>query len=759
MALQHLRSSTADKRPTPGSMSDGQLAINTNVASAGVFFKDSSGALVKVGPVHVGATAPNATPASGGQAGNSIGEQWLDTTGGTYVLKVWDGSNWRSEAGTFVDVNGDTMTGALVMDNQQQVRFRETTANGTNYIAIQAPASVSADRTLTLPDVTGTLVSTGDTGTVTSTMIVDGTIVNGDINASAAIAGTKISPDFGSQTVTTTGVVSAAAGAAGTPSIAFTGDLNTGLYSPGSDQVAIATGGTGRLFVDASGNVSVGASSSDGLLHANGGAIISTRAAAFGTTILRRAEGSIASPAAISASVELGRVSYRGYDGASYQQVATIGGFSDGAVTSASAPGYLEFYTTPSGSVGPVPRLRITSAGLVGIGTSNPQGALHVFSGTNNDPSIARFTGGQLTRGLTIGTYGTTVNDGGVSYSAGAHKFLLGGTTEAAQIDASGRLLIGTSSSTANALLTVAGYPGVSTGVGVLQIKRGSNATATDTDLGTIWFGDGLGDARAAITASSDAAGGAGDLPSRLVFSTTADGAPSPTERMRITNDGQVSLRAGTNDNGMLGWNAAADNFTPGGGNITPQYGIARGSAGTNTLGISGFSGISFYTGSTSRMTIASGGSVAVAGALSKGSGSFRIDHPLAEKKDTHQLVHSFIEGPQADLIYRGHVCLENGKAEINIDQAARMTEGTFEALCRDVCCFTTNETDWTPVRGSVAGNILTIEAQDPTSTADICWMVIGERKDQHMYDTDWTDENGKVITEPIKEVAALESA
>jgi hypothetical protein len=52
-----------------------------------------------------------------------------------------------------------------------------------------------------------TLVSTGDTGTVTSTMILDGTILNADINASAAIDGTKVSPNFGSQDVVTTGNV------------------------------------------------------------------------------------------------------------------------------------------------------------------------------------------------------------------------------------------------------------------------------------------------------------------------------------------------------------------------------------------------------------------------------------------------------------------------------------------------------------------------------------------------------------------------
>jgi hypothetical protein len=51
------------------------------------------------------------------------------------------------------------------------------------------------------------------------------------------------------------------AGTAAAPSVAFEGDPNTGIYSPGADQVAISTNGTGRLFVDASGNVGVGTGS------------------------------------------------------------------------------------------------------------------------------------------------------------------------------------------------------------------------------------------------------------------------------------------------------------------------------------------------------------------------------------------------------------------------------------------------------------------------------------------------------------------
>jgi hypothetical protein len=46
-------------------------------------------------------------------------------------------------------------------------------------------------------------------------------------------------------------------GSASTPSVIFdASDPNTGLYSPGADQVAVATNGVGRLFVDASGSIS-----------------------------------------------------------------------------------------------------------------------------------------------------------------------------------------------------------------------------------------------------------------------------------------------------------------------------------------------------------------------------------------------------------------------------------------------------------------------------------------------------------------------
>jgi hypothetical protein len=79
------------------------------------------------------------------------------------------------------------------------------------------------------------------------------------------------------------------------------------------------------------------------------------------------------------------------------------------------------------------------------------------------------------------------------------------------------------------------------------------------------------------------------------------------------------------------------------------------------------------------------------------------------------------------------------------------MTPGTFEALCREVQCFTSNETGWSPVKGLVTGPILTIESIDKNSSDTISWMVIGERKDKTIMETDWTTSDGKIIMEPLK--------
>jgi hypothetical protein len=282
-------------------------------------------------------------------------------------------------------------------------------------------------------------------------------------------------------------------------------------------------------------------------------------------------------------------------------------------------------------------------------------------------------------------------------------------------------------------------------------------------DYSQIGLGYAVGTTNAAayigLKSTSAAANGKGDL----VFGTrdvTTDTAA--TERLVIASTGNVAIGRNPESNVRLsvtGSDATSSNFAlyvrssggtllsvrnDGAINITDSYFLANSAGGyrfnnqANT-----FNNVIMYDN----------GNVSIRGALSKGSGSFRIDHPLESMTETHQLVHSFIEGPKADLIYRGKLTLINGKAQANIDEVSTMTEGTFNLLCRDVQCFTTNESGWDLVKGKVIANIIYIESQNTNSTDEISWMVIGERKDKHMMDTEWTDINGKVIVEPLKPI------
>lgn len=95
---------------------------------------------------------------------------------------------------------GGTVTGDITLGTNVGIQFEGTTDDANEIRLIGADAT--ADRTITLPNVTGTVITTGDSGTVTSTMIADGAIVNADINASAAIVDTKLA------TIATAGKVS-----------------------------------------------------------------------------------------------------------------------------------------------------------------------------------------------------------------------------------------------------------------------------------------------------------------------------------------------------------------------------------------------------------------------------------------------------------------------------------------------------------------------------------------------------------------------
>jgi hypothetical protein len=127
---------------------------------------------------------------------------------------------------------------------------------------------------------------------------------------------------------------------------------------------------------------------------------------------------------------------------------------------------------------------------------------------------------------------------------------------------------------------------------------------------------------------------------------------------------------------------------------------------------------------------------------------NFKITHPLDENK---WLLHSSIEGPRVDNLYRGMVTLLNGFAKINLDEISNMTEGTWLKLNREPQFFLQNMNGWDRVKGEIINNELFIYSENSDSTDLISYMVIGERQDDGIKQSGFTNNDGRLITEILK--------
>jgi hypothetical protein len=414
--------------------------------------------------------------------------------------------------------------------------------------------------------------------------------------------------------------VSVPLGTAALPSIYPGTDTNTGIYSPGVGQLAVATNGTGRLFIDANGFVGIGAVNTGstgaqlsttttnstarlivestnaagytGLRVANGtghwemqvdGANQGLRWLDDGSERLRITSAGLVGIGTSAPDVVLDvRTGAAGFgqfvhaSGLGGVRIAGTGQFSASSLVFANnhSAGVVDGYTIQldganqslkflSGGTAATARMTLLSDGKVGIGTTSPVQALDVVGSIN-------LTGNHTFSTTTSPLIAATAASSVLRFGTGS------GGTERARIDSSGRLLVGTSSARTTLFNTAIAPPiqvegtGLgdrflaaisssstgSRGGGVVVAHQksgtlnGNTALAEQDSAGLVSFqgNDATNFIEAArIEVFVDGTPGTNDMPGRLVFSTTADGASSPTERLHINSVGQTMVNsAGT---------------------------------------------------------------------------------------------------------------------------------------------------------------------------------------------------------------------
>ena len=271
-------------------------------------------------------------------------------------------------------------------------------------------------------------------------------------------------------------------------------------------------------------------------------AAFSATATIAGSPILAFAKGghnTIGSHTVVTDGEELGNIVAYGDDGTDLESIAAQIQFeSDGTPGTGDMPGRIVFATTADGSQAATERLRINSSG-----------DLHIANGG----------------GLVVGhTAQETISIGD------------GGTDLVPEVQ-----VLGTAQADSSIMLATFSTTATSAGAPLIALVKGGNASigshtiVTDgEELGNIIaYGDDgvdLESVAAQIQFEVDGTPGAGDMPGRIIFATTADGSQASTEAMRITSSGDVLI---ANTNGLVIGHTSKEIISIGDGStdLTPE--------------------------------------------------------------------------------------------------------------------------------------------------------------------------------------------
>ena len=282
--------------PLTGGTISGNLIVSGNLTVNGsTTTVDTTTLTVEDKNIEIGKVAsPSDTTADGGGltllGATNKTFNWVDSTDSwtsSENIDLASGKVLKANGTQILSATNFTGTSAIATNVTVADESSDTTCNVLFTTAATGNLPPKTGTNLTFNSATGALTATSFNGdlvggipddSVTSAKIVDGAIVNADVNASAAIAGTKISPDFGSQAITTTGNSSFGETVTVTgnnPNITFT-DSNSNpdfkiFGSNGSFSILDSTNSATRFLINSIGNIVAGGDLTIGDISAGSG--------------------------------------------------------------------------------------------------------------------------------------------------------------------------------------------------------------------------------------------------------------------------------------------------------------------------------------------------------------------------------------------------------------------------------------------------------------------------------------------------------